>query len=159
LPQFFSWMPDPKAIALDVLQQDWSYEKSYAFPPFCLIMWSLAKLRAQGAELILVTPLGPTQAWYPNLLNLSVSLPVLLPMSPSLLLGGRYTLWLRRKTFTLNTLSWLWHVFGTIRPVYALAVRVTSQIATRFRLWRQEVSYPVILQSMHKLTRYQGPVV
>ena len=29
-----------------------------------------------------------------------------------------------------------------------LAVRVTSQIATRFRLWRQEVSYPVILQSM-----------
>jgi hypothetical protein len=25
---------------------------------------------------------------------------------------------------------------------------VTSQIATRFRLWRQEVSCPVILQSM-----------
>jgi hypothetical protein len=32
-----------------------------------------------------------------------------------------------------------------------LAIRVTSQIATRFRLWRQEVSYPVILQSMIQL--------
>jgi galactitol-specific phosphotransferase system IIB component len=29
-----------------------------------------------------------------------------------------------------------------------LAMRVTSQIATRFRRWRQEFSYPVILQSM-----------
>jgi hypothetical protein len=32
-----------------------------------------------------------------------------------------------------------------------LAIRVTSQIATRFRLWRQEVSYPVILQSVIEL--------
>ena len=71
------------------IQQDWSHEKSYAFPPFCLIMRSLAKLRAQGAELILVTPLWPMQAWYPSLLDLSVSLPVLLPLSPALLLGPR----------------------------------------------------------------------
>ena len=41
LPQFFSWRPDPKAIASDALQQDWSHEKNYAFPPFCLIMRSL----------------------------------------------------------------------------------------------------------------------
>jgi hypothetical protein len=67
----------------------WSHEKSYAFPPFCLIMRSLAKLRAQGAELILATHLWPTQASYPNLLDLSVSLPVYFPMNPSLLLGPR----------------------------------------------------------------------
>ena len=30
----------------------------------------------------------------------------------------------------------------------SLAIRVTSQIATWFRLLRQQVSYPVILQSM-----------
>ena len=87
LPQFFSWKPDPMAIASDALQQDWSKEKNYAFPPFCLIMRSLAKLREQGAELILVAPLWPTQAWYPSLLDLSVSLPVLLPMTQNLLLG------------------------------------------------------------------------
>ena len=91
LPQFSSWRPHPKAIASDALQKDWSHEKSYAFPPFCLKMRSLAKLRAQGAELILVTHLWPTQAWYTNgnLLDLSVSLPVLLPMSTSLLPGPR----------------------------------------------------------------------
>ena len=34
-----------------------------------------------------------------------------------------------------------------------LAIRMTSQIATRFRLRRQEVSYPVILQScLYKTT-------
>jgi hypothetical protein len=37
-----------------------------------------------------------------------------------------------------------------------LAIHVTSQIATRFRLWRQEVSYPVILQSMLGLTSLQA---
>ena len=81
------------ALEVDALQQDWSKEKNYAFPPFCLIMRVLAKLREQGGELILVTPLWPTQAWYPTLLDMSVSLPVLLPMSTSLLFGlkGRHT--------------------------------------------------------------------
>jgi hypothetical protein len=50
-------------------------------------MRSLA--RAQGAELILASHLWPKQAWYPDLLDLSVSLPVLFPMNPSLLLGPR----------------------------------------------------------------------
>ena len=59
----------------------------HAFPPFCLIMRSLAKLREQGGELVLVTPVWPTQVWYPTLLDLSVSLPVLLPTSQNLLLG------------------------------------------------------------------------
>ena len=87
LPQFFSWRPDPLALASDALQQDWSNERNYAFPPFCLIMRSLAKLREQGGELVLVTQVWPTQVWYPTLLDLSVSLPVLLPTSQNLLLG------------------------------------------------------------------------
>ena len=53
------------------------------FPPFCLIIRSLdnSKLRELGGELVLVSPVWPTQAWYPSLLDLSVSLPVLLPTS------------------------------------------------------------------------------
>ena len=47
----------------------------------------LAKLREEGGELILVTPVWPTQAWYPSLLELSVSLPILLPWGPKLLQG------------------------------------------------------------------------
>ena len=84
LPQFFSWRPDPLTLALDALQQNWSNERNYAFPPFCLIMRSLAKLREQGGELVLVIPVWPMQVWYPTLLDLSVSLPVLLPTSQSL---------------------------------------------------------------------------
>ena len=87
LSQFFSWRPDPMALASDALQQDWSTGRNYAFPPFCLIIRTLAKLREKGGELILVTPVWPTQAWYPSLLDMSVSLPVLLPVTPNLLLG------------------------------------------------------------------------
>ncbi len=87
LPQFFSWRPDPMALASDALQQDWSNGRNYAFLLFCLIMRSLAKLRELGGELVLVSPVWPTQAWYPSLLDLSVSLPVLLPTSQNLLLG------------------------------------------------------------------------
>ena len=50
VPQFFSWRPDPAALATEALQQDWSKERNYAFPPFCLIMRSLAKLRELGGE-------------------------------------------------------------------------------------------------------------
>ena len=34
LRPFFSWKPDPTAIATDALEQDCSQEKNYAFPPF-----------------------------------------------------------------------------------------------------------------------------
>ena len=66
LHRFYSWKPDPMALTVDALQQDWSKEKNYAFPPFCLIMGVLAKLREFSGELILVTPLWLTQAWYPT---------------------------------------------------------------------------------------------
>ena len=108
LPQFFSWRPDPLALASDALQQDRSNERNYAFPPFCLIMRSLAKLREQGGELVLVTPVWPTQVWYPTLLDLSVSLPVLLPASQNLLLGpqGQVHPLIANQTLFLTA----WHV-------------------------------------------------
>lgn len=48
------------ALASDALQQDWSHERNYAFPPFCLIMRSLAKLREKGRRV---------NNSYPNLAN------------------------------------------------------------------------------------------
>ena len=87
LTQFYSWRPDPMALATDALLQNWAVGRLYAFPPFCLIMRCLAKLREEGGELILVTPVWLTQAWYPSLLELSVSLPILLPWAPKLLQG------------------------------------------------------------------------
>ena len=108
LSRFYSWKPDPMALAVDALQQDWSKEKNYAFPPFCLITRVLAKSREFGGELILITPLWPTQAWYPTLLDMSVSLPVLLLMSNNLLLGPQGEI----HPLILNTTLQLaaWHV-------------------------------------------------
>ena len=96
LPRFYSWKPDPMAVSVDALQQDWSTGKHYAFTPFCLIMRCLAKLKAEGGELILVTHVWPTQAWYPSLLDMSVALPVLLPWKSDLLQGpqGQFHRWL-----------------------------------------------------------------
>ena len=108
LPQFYSWKPDPLAIATDALLQDWSRGRNYAFPPFCLIMRSLAKLQGAGGELILITPVWPTQAWYPRLLDMSVAPPVLLPSFPDLLLSPRGE---RHPLLVNETLSLAaWHV-------------------------------------------------
>ena len=56
LPAFFSWKPDPQGLASDAFQQAWNTWRNYAFPPFCLIMKTLAKLREEGGNLILITP-------------------------------------------------------------------------------------------------------
>ena len=106
LPQFYSWKPDPLSIATDALLQDWSRGRNYAFPPFWLIMRSLAKLQGAGGELILITPVWPTQAWYPRILDMSVAPPVLLPSFPDLLLsprGERHPLLLNE---TLSLAAW-----------------------------------------------------
>ena len=106
LPQFYSWKPDPLSIATDALLQDWSRGRNYAFPPFCLIMRSLAKLQGADGELILITPVWPTQAWYPRILDMSVAPPVLLPSFPDLLLsprGERHPLLLNE---TLSLAAW-----------------------------------------------------
>ena len=50
--------------------------------PFCL-MRCLVNLRVEGGKLILVTPLWPTQAWYPSILHMSIAPPVLLPWTPT----------------------------------------------------------------------------
>ena len=48
LPAFFSWKLNPQGLASDAFQQAWNTGRNYAFPPFCLIMKTLAKLREGG---------------------------------------------------------------------------------------------------------------
>jgi len=66
---------------------DWSGIKGYAFPPFCLINRCLAKVRQDNAEIVMITPLWPTQAWYGHLLEISIDFPILLPPLPNLLMS------------------------------------------------------------------------
>ncbi|XP_053309715.1 uncharacterized protein LOC128471763 [Spea bombifrons] len=57
LPKFFSWRPDPEALAVDAFLQDWSRDLHYAFPPFCMIPRVASMVRTQKATIVLITPL------------------------------------------------------------------------------------------------------
>ncbi|KAM4749018.1 stereocilin [Rhinophrynus dorsalis] len=85
LPTFFSWRPDPEALATDAFLQSWVPGIHYAFPPFAMIPRVLLSVRRQGATVVLITPLWPTQPWFRPLLELSADIPRSLPIFPCLL--------------------------------------------------------------------------
>ena len=88
LPQYFSYMLNPEALAMDALAQSWEGLSLYAFPPFSLIGRILQKMRQeQVKELVLIAPAWQSQVWYPQLLSQLVDFPHLLPLSHSLLLN------------------------------------------------------------------------
>ena len=57
LPRFYSWRADPEAAATDAFMQDWSHLRGFVNPPWCLISRCLSKVIAEGARIVLVTPL------------------------------------------------------------------------------------------------------
>lgn len=87
LPDYYSFRPDPQALAVDALAQDWSHHKPYLFPPFILIGRSLQKILAdQVEEAVLVAPIWPAQTWFATLLEMLVDTPKLLPLNTALIL-------------------------------------------------------------------------
>ena len=87
LPQYFSWRPDPSALAMDALLQNWEGLRAYANPPWILLGRALAKVQREQVEIVLmIAPVWPTQPWYPSLLGLLIDYPRLIPQ-------GENTLW------------------------------------------------------------------
>ena len=73
LPWFMSPIPEPRALAVDALSQDWQGMSMYMFPPFPLLNKAIQKLwSTQAAEVILIAPWWPKQSWFPHLLRLCV---------------------------------------------------------------------------------------
>ena len=58
---------------------------AYAFPPFCLIQRILAKVERDQTDMVLIVPLWTTAVWFPHLLRLLTTNPVLLPRGRNLL--------------------------------------------------------------------------
>ena len=58
---------------------------AYLFPPFCLIARCLKKLESDRALGLIVVPLWPTQAWWPQLLTRLIATPVIEPQDKDLL--------------------------------------------------------------------------
>ena len=81
LNKYYSWKEDPHAQASDAMLQTWKNIMGYAFPPFCMILPCLAKVREEKCQVVIVTPTWQTQHWYPLLLQMSIDFPVLIPMN------------------------------------------------------------------------------
>jgi len=89
LRRYASWKPDPEAVQVDAFLMDWKSETPYAFPPFCLISRCLGKIRKERATVVMITPVWHAQVWYPQLLEMLVELPLLLPPWPQILTSPR----------------------------------------------------------------------
>jgi len=73
LPKFVLWRPEPRAWLVDAFSISWTFEFSFIFPPFNLMPQVLQKLRKDGGPAIVVAPLWQSQAWFPQLLELTVA--------------------------------------------------------------------------------------
>ena len=83
---YFSPYRDPQSAGTDTFLQSWGGLQAYAFPPFAIIPRVLAKFReSRGTELTLVAPNWAQRPWFPDLLQLSLAPPVILPDRPDLL--------------------------------------------------------------------------
>ena len=83
---YFSPYRDPQSAGTDAFLQSWDGLQAYAFPLFSIIPSVLAKLReSRGTELTLVAPHWAQRPWFPDLLQLSLAPPVVLPDRPDLL--------------------------------------------------------------------------
>lgn len=64
-PTYCSWEIDPDALVINAFTITWTNLKFYAFPPFCLIIKVLRKIKNDKASGILVAPLWTGQPWFP----------------------------------------------------------------------------------------------
>ena len=79
LPRYVAWHPDPGAEAVDAFTLNWGNDTFYAFPPFSLLGKVLQKIYNDKAQGILIVPNWTTQTWYPQLMQLLVTEPLILP--------------------------------------------------------------------------------
>lgn len=80
-------MPSRNALKVDAFTVRWSDLKLYAFPLFNLILKMLVKIKRDRAARIIIVPFWPSQTWYPLLLELITSTPIIFEPKNDLLLS------------------------------------------------------------------------
>ena len=79
MPLFVSPVPDQQAMAVDALSLDWKGMYAYAFPPTAILKLVLKKIQEEDCVIVLVAPCWPKQVWFPQILDLLIELPIVLP--------------------------------------------------------------------------------
>ena len=85
LPQYVSFKPDPGAVAVNAFSLNLRHLKFYAFPPFSVINAFLQRVREDHASGILIVLNWPTQAWFPQAMQMCVEPPINLHPTKELL--------------------------------------------------------------------------
>ena len=128
LPAYYSFRPDPQALAMDALAQEWHDHKPYLFPPFILIGRSLQKILADRVEeAVLIAPIWPAQTWFATALQMLVEPPRAIPSSPAPILnpaGEPHPLAERLQLAA-------WRVSGNLRSSAGFRRRLSSSSAPR----------------------------
>src|ERR1051325_9985310 len=78
LPRYFSWIPDPYAEAVNAFLQPWNRVRLWANPPWILIPRVLAKIVRDKATVALLVPYWVSAPWFPLLVSLLISPPIIL---------------------------------------------------------------------------------
>ncbi|XP_058634818.1 uncharacterized protein LOC131542294 [Onychostoma macrolepis] len=84
-PMFFSLRDMDAPLGVDALAHPWPRVPLYAFPPLCLIIPTLARVREQGLSLILIAPRWPKATWLAEIVPLLYAEPWRLPVRTDLL--------------------------------------------------------------------------
>ncbi len=84
-PMFFSLKFMDASLGVDALAHPWPEVLMYAFPPLCLIIPTLAKVREKGLSLILIAPRWPKAPWLAEIIPLLYAQSWCLPLRTDLL--------------------------------------------------------------------------
>ena len=106
LPVFVCPFPDPEAVDTDALSIQWTFQNvMYAFPPPVLLPAVLSKIRLDQVPLVLViAPLAPRQAWSVDILELSITNALRLPLVPRMLTQAH---WSHEDPVILHLHAWM----------------------------------------------------
>ena len=78
--RYMSWFQDRKCTEVDAFSISWHREFPYLFPPFNLIYRCLSNIQQQHLDrAILIFPILPNQQWFPQLLQMMIHHPMLIP--------------------------------------------------------------------------------
>ena len=85
LPRFASLGPQPGTLWTDAMAHSWQGEHPWVFPPPILIGRILQKLEFEQSSATILTPLWPSQPWWPMLLRMRAGDPTIVLPSHHLL--------------------------------------------------------------------------
>ena len=81
LPIYNSLYLDPYTSGVDAFAQNWTGKNNFVNAPFALIPRILKLLKQQKVTATIIAPKWPAQPWYKELLDMSISPPIPLPVS------------------------------------------------------------------------------